>query len=132
VAKTVILIDDDQDDLDMVKETIMSIDNSIRCTSFVYPEEALRVVANELAFIPDYIFIDINMPMLSGDILLAEFRKLKKFESSVITMFSTSIPDDMSRKLKEAGANFTFQKPHKFEDYVALLQTIISLKPVKA
>jgi hypothetical protein len=48
VAKTIILIDDDQDDLDIMEETIKSIDDQILCISFIYPEEAIRVVSKEL------------------------------------------------------------------------------------
>ena len=126
MAKSVILIDDDQDDLDIMKETIKEIDESILCLSFIYPDEALRVVSNELIFIPNFIFIDINMPVVTGDKLLKEFRRLSILEKSIITMFSTSMPPSVSQALHEIGANHTFQKPSKVADYQVILSKILS------
>ena len=64
MPKTVILIDDDQDDLDIVKETIQTIDDTIHCICFVHPDEALRMITNAPSVIPDYIFSDVNMPKM--------------------------------------------------------------------
>ncbi|HYG01400.1 MAG TPA: response regulator [Chryseosolibacter sp.] len=125
MSKTVILIDDDQDDLDLMKETITKIDPAIFCISFIYPDEALRVVNRELAFIPDYIFIDINMRRLTGDKLLKEFRTNKALDNVVITMFSTSMPSTVSQALKDSGADFTFQKPSKVNEYPKVLSSIL-------
>lgn len=44
MARTVILIDDDQEDLDLMKQAIHTVDSSLLCLSFIYPEEALRVL----------------------------------------------------------------------------------------
>ena len=63
MAKTVLIIDDDQDDLDIMKQAIQSIDPDLFCLSFIYPEEALKIIlGDEFVVTPDYIFIDINMP----------------------------------------------------------------------
>jgi CheY-like chemotaxis protein len=126
VAKTVILIDDDQDDLDIMKETIQGIDSSLLCISFVYPDEALRVVSSELVFIPNFIFIDINMPIIPGDKLLREFRKNPALKNTSIVMFSTSMPAPVAQVLMERGANKTFQKPSKVADYKTILSSILS------
>ena len=126
VAKTVILIDDDQDDLEIMRETIRDIDRSILCTSFIYPDEALRVVTKELIFIPNYIFIDINMPVITGDKLLREFRKVESLNSSIITMFSTSIPQTVSQELMNMGASYTFEKPNNMSDFRKILTKVFS------
>ena len=122
---TVIIIDDDQDDLDIMNESIKAIDRSIACLTFKYPDEALKVVSQELVLAPDYMFIDINMPVITGDLLLKEFRKYPELDSAIITMFSTSIPATVTKLLKDSGANFTFQKPNRVEDYKAILSQII-------
>jgi CheY-like chemotaxis protein len=126
VAKTVILIDDDQDDLDLMRETIKEMDRSILCISFIYPEEALRVVTDELIFAPNYIFIDINMPVITGDKLLREFRKVLSLNSSVITMFSTSMPQPVSQALIDSGASYTFEKPNNISDLRKILTRVFS------
>lgn len=109
-----------------MKETIRSIDKKILCISFIYPDEALRVVTKELIFIPNFIFIDINMPMMTGDKVLREMRKNSLLDETIITMFSTSIPRAVSQALKEAGANYTFQKPNGMEDYSKVISSILT------
>ena len=123
MPKTAILIDDDQDDLELLKETIKGIDNTVLCRSFIYSEEALRVVSAKV-FTPNYIFIDINMPGLSGDKLLKRFRENNDLDDTVITILSTSIPETVSQSLKAAGANYTFQKPSKVKEYEAIIRQI--------
>lgn len=130
VPKTVIVIDDDQDDLDFIKESINRIDNSILCLCFVYPEEALRVTTNELIFIPDYIICDINMPRMPGDVILEKFRAIPALQDTVIAMFSTSIPLALSQKLLQAGADFTLLKPTRIEDYISMLGNVLTARRV--
>lgn len=126
MAKTIILIDDDQDDLDIMRGAIKQLDDSALCISFVYPEEAVRVVTNELIFIPNFVFIDINMPGLTGDKVLQEFRKNKMLNNAIITMFSTSLPSSVAEVLQKKGANFTFEKPTKAKDYYQVISDIFS------
>ena len=124
MARTVILIDDDQDDLDILKETLESIDPSLLCISFVSPVEAIRVVTEKLIVIPDYIITDINMPELMGDHCIKEFRNRKEFNTTVITVLSTGIDKDVTNKLKGIGANYAFQKPNSFEELKHLLLAV--------
>jgi len=127
VAKTVILIDDDQDDLDIITDSIRAIDPVIHCINFIYPEEALRFLSGELIFIPNFVFIDINMPGMNGDKVLRSLRKNKDLDATIITMFSTSIPPAVAQALELEGANHTFQKPNKITDYQKLLSKIIGV-----
>ena len=56
MPKTVVIIDDDSDDLEIMKEALSHVDSSLLCISFVYPDEAIRLLARELILLPDYIF----------------------------------------------------------------------------
>jgi len=128
MPKTVILIDDDQDDLDVLKEAIAEVDPSILSISFIYPVEAVRVICNELIALPDFIFTDINMPMMAGDECLRELRKNKQLNDTIITVLSTSIPKELSEKLKQMGADYTFQKPSNIGGYQEILKSIFEGK----
>jgi CheY-like chemotaxis protein len=124
LAKTVVLIDDDQDDLEILKETISSIDPSLHCISFIYPAEAIRVISSELVVIPDYVFTDINMPGMTGDECVKELRSMKEFDNTVITVLSTTMQNDVADQLRKIGANYTFQKPAKISAYNDILSRI--------
>ena len=124
MSKTVVLIDDDPDDLDLLTEAIKGIDTSIEPVSFHNPEEALKFLTEELVVAPHYIFIDINMPIILGDHILKHLRRLPEYDTVVITVFSTamSLPD--AQRYKTYGANYTFQKPVVFDHYNEILKTI--------
>lgn len=127
MSRTIIIIDDDQDDLEIMKLAIHNIDPGIFCLCFIYPEEALRVIlGKEFVVTPDFIFIDINMPGLSGDKCLKAIRANKTVEKSVITMYSTSMPDTVAEALKINGADHVFEKPVKLKGYSEILGRILS------
>ena len=121
---SILIIDDDQDDLDVIKEAIAEFDSSILSISFIYPREAVRVICNELIALPDYIFTDINMPLMAGDECLKQLRSNKLLNDTIITVLSTSIPVNFSMKLKEMGADYTFQKPPNIAGYKDILTTV--------
>ncbi len=124
MAKTVILIDDDEEDLEVMKEAINEIDNSILSVCYTNPAEAIHAILNELIFCPDYIFIDINMAPFTGDECLKQLRKFPGLGNTKIGMLSTSIPKSEVQALMDAGANFAFQKPDNFRDYRVLLKRV--------
>lgn len=126
MPRTVVIIDDDQDDLDLMERAIKTIDPSFFCITFIYPEEALKVIlGKEFLVSPDYIFIDINMPGLSGDKCLKRIRASKGVEDIVISMYSTSMPDTVAEALKTNGANHAFEKPVKLNGYFEILREIM-------
>lgn len=127
MARTVFIIDDDQDDLDIMKQAIMNVDESLLCLSFIYPEEALRVLlSKELVVYPDFIFIDINMPGITGDKCLKLIRSRKELDNIIITLYSTSMPDTVAEALKFLGANFVFEKPVRVKAYSHILENIVN------
>jgi CheY-like chemotaxis protein len=123
--RTAFLIDDDSDDLEFMRDALRRLDPSIQYMSFVYPEEAINLL-KELIVLPDYIFIDINMPKINGEDCLRLLRADQKFKTTPIILCSTSMPDDVSQKLLRAGANFTFAKPNTESGYNSLLEGVLS------
>ena len=126
MSRTVILIDDDQDDLDVLIDRIASVDATIRCISFQHPLEAMRAMLQDLIFFPDFIFTDINMPELRGDHLVGELRKNEDFDNTIITVLSTSINPKTAELLRELGANYVFEKPTRLKQYDTIFQQIFN------
>lgn len=124
MSKTIILIDDDQDDLEIMKEVVQLVQPTFTCISFIFPEEALTILCRKKILIPDFIFIDMNMPVTTGDKCLQEIRKHEEFDRAVITMFSTSMPDKIAANLLRQGANFALQKPSNMNDYHKIVRRI--------
>lgn len=126
MKNTVVLIDDDPDDIDLMKEAIAMVDSKLKCVSFIYPEEAMRSLLNAQELLPGYIFIDINMPRMSGDKCLEALRKQPHFDPVVISLYSTSMPPAVTEALKSAGASHTFEKPVRMSTYVDILKKIVA------
>jgi CheY-like chemotaxis protein len=125
MSKTIVIIDDDSDDLDIMKEALNQIDPSILCICFVYPEEAVRLLGKELVLLPDYIFVDVNMPKITGVECLYELRKIPEFMATPIIVYSTSMSEKVSDDILDMGATYTLQKPYSINDYVTALECII-------
>jgi CheY-like chemotaxis protein len=126
MSRTVILIDDDQDDLDILMERISAIYPSFRCMSFRYPLEAMRVMLQDLILVPDFIFTDINMPELRGDYLVRELRQNQDFDNTEITVLSTAMPLQSVERMKQLGADYAFPKPTQLSEYELILREIFS------
>jgi CheY-like chemotaxis protein len=125
MSKTVVLIDDDEDDLEFLKETLESIDASLCCICFSSPVEALQAISNRLIVVPHFVFTDINMPRMKGDEVVQELRKRQEYNETVIAVASTSMPDDVSENLKNMGANYTFKKPNSASVLQRMVKTVL-------
>lgn len=122
----IVLIDDDAEDIEFMKLAIHGLLPNAECQVFLYPDEAWKTIssmnANEL---PDHIFIDINMPGFTGDRLLKKIRKKSDLNEVKISLYSTSIPEEVSEALRAEGADFVFQKPTRIKDYLDTLKPIL-------
>lgn len=126
MSKTVVLIDDDPDDLDMMKETLEKVQPTTHCISFLYPDEAIRVITDELVVLPDIIIIDMNMPRKTGYECLVDLRRHEEFSDIPIIIYSTSISPELRNTLLKAGATHVFQKPVKYDGWIQVVQKVMN------
>ena len=124
--KKVILIDDDADEIDLMREAIVQFYGPVECFCFNDPEEALKSILTGIANPPDVIFIDINMPKLTGDMCLQVLRKELRLETVVIAMMSTTMEPENTLFLIRKGADFAFKKPYETEGYRQVVSTVLS------
>ncbi|HEU5148257.1 MAG TPA: response regulator, partial [Chryseosolibacter sp.] len=87
--KTCFLIDDDEDDRDIFELALQQLGQKFRCVTSESCQDALNSLKNG-DIDPDYIFLDLNMPLVSGRECLGEIRKLPKFESTPVVIYTTS------------------------------------------
>jgi len=72
---------------------------------------------------PDYIFLDIRMPLMDGKTVLTELRKNKKLRSVPVIMYSTTINPNEIGEYASLGAN---QFLNKFSDFQGLCDALRS------
>ncbi len=118
-------IDDDPDDLDFFFRAVKTINPLAKCLLAKNAKEALHILKDTL--LPDYIFLDIRMPMLDGKAVLAELRKNRRLRSVPVIMYSGSILNSEIEEYKNLGANQFLPKAANFQALVESLKQIIKL-----
>jgi CheY-like chemotaxis protein len=121
---SILYVDDDIDDQDIFCEAVRSINPKVACLVANDGHHALELL-NELLIMPDYIFLDLNMPMFNGLQLLQELRTSSKFADVQVIMYSTSTnPKDASECLKLGAIDFIV-KPSTFKEVYDKLRRVI-------
>ncbi len=128
MEKTILIVDDDIDDRELFGEALAEIDNTIHCIYAKHGYEALDILYQPDAVIPDYIFLDLNMPRLNGKECLALIKKTERFKVVPVIIFSTSKLDSDVEETRKLGATLFLTKPAKFSQLVDILTSIIAKK----
>lgn len=105
------LIDDDLDDQEIFCMAIKEIDERIECILASNAEQALKKLQPDPGFRPDFIFIDLNMPLMDGFECLQEIKKLDHLQHAEIFMYSTASESRMMKHSIELGAKDFIIKP---------------------
>ena len=119
----IMLIDDDYDDRLLFKETLKSTDPGITCITCKSGVEALKQLSLEKS-LPDVLFVDINMPEVSGWELAENLKKSEQLKEIPIIMYSTSAHQIDILKAGKIGATGYCTKPEEVRDLKELLEFI--------
>nr|WP_294933024.1 response regulator [uncultured Flavobacterium sp.] len=128
------LADDDSDDREFFADALSEIDLDVilkqEHDGMHLMDSLLTLSESEL---PDFIFLDINMPGKTGLECLQEIRNLSGGLKEVnIVMLSTSSDPENIRRASELGATFYAVKPSCFERLKSLLEEVLSMDLVGA
>jgi len=127
-APIIALVDDDKIFQLTASKTIKAANLTDKILQFENGEEALDFLkhhAGDSENLPDYIFLDINMPYVDGWMFLEDYAGLKINLSKTISIFmvSSSIdPRDMDRARKNSDIREYVIKPVTREMFIELLQ----------
>lgn len=120
-VKSILLIDDDRDDFDLVTEAINVIDPAISVSFLPRCEKTKKF--EKLHF--DFILLDINMPRHDGFEWLNGIRK--RGNQIPVVMYTNSSNTVHIKRAYEEGANLYFVKPDNFKTMVSCFQKLISM-----
>jgi CheY-like chemotaxis protein len=125
---TIFIADDDEDDKQLFIESVKEIDKDITCISASDGQEALRLLKDEHNPLPDYIFLDLRMPRISGRKCLEEIRKDKRLSQVPVFIYTTSRDVKDVTELKKNGAVHFISKPVNPSDIYYILSVILNEK----
>jgi CheY-like chemotaxis protein len=103
--------DDDLDDQHFFRKAITRIDESIELITANNGEEAICKLLQNSQRPPDFIFLDMNMPRMTGLECLCEIKKHEYFRHIPVIMYSTSFQEKDILESKQLGALDFFRKP---------------------
>jgi CheY-like chemotaxis protein len=122
---TILYADDDKDDRELLSEALEQIDPTISCITAHDGQEALTILENE-EVLPDYIFLDVNMPVMDGKKCLTELKKDKKLRNIPVVIYSTTTNTSEIRNLYELGASDFLNKANTFSELCVSLHMMIA------
>jgi CheY-like chemotaxis protein len=123
--KQILLIDDDRDDAELFKEALSELDASIGFEHYEDSKEGLRRLLERQSVLPDIIFLDINMPVVSGWQCLTEFKKSEHLKDIAVIMFTTSSQPRERELAQELGAEGFITKPSDYKTLKTMLSSVI-------
>ncbi|WP_456311597.1 response regulator [Pseudomonas shirazensis] len=126
------LADDDSDDREFFADAVLEIEPDVilkQVPDGMHLMDDLSALCD--SELPEFIFLDINMPGKSGLECLAEIRSSQGILKEVnIVMLSTSSDPAIIEKSMELGATFYAVKPSCFERLKSLLLEVLSMSLV--
>lgn len=119
-----LLVDDDEDDRELFQISLNEAEQKIDLVSQECGRAALEMLESG-ANIPDYIFLDLNMPQMSGREFLQEIKKNIHLSHIPVIIFSTSSDPRDIQETKELGAVAFITKPPRTSELTKILNKFI-------
>jgi CheY-like chemotaxis protein len=125
MSYTVFIADDDLDDVEIFCETVAEIDPTIRCIAASNGEEALKKLNHPFSPLPDFIFLDLNMPRLDGKKCLDEIKKSARLKQIPVIVYTTSKLETDIIEMKKLGAVYFITKPSRLSHLRSILTLVL-------
>ena len=122
------LLDDDQEEHLLFKEVAYDFSEIKSVLSFAKGKEMLDYLGGkDKNVIPDILFLDLNMPILSGLDCLIEIRKKEEYKNLPIVIYSTSSSEKDKEVTYRNGANLYVNKPIEFSDMKKIFMEVLKI-----
>ena len=120
----IMLIDDDEDDRELFQMALNDLDTSVGYTGVENCCDALTMLESKDVR-PDFIFLDLNMPQMSGRECLTNLKKSLQLSNIPVIIFSTSSDPLDIKETKDLGAIDFITKPPRTSELTAILKNFI-------
>jgi CheY-like chemotaxis protein len=113
VKVLILFVDDDEDDRDFFEyaasNTITNKD--LKVITLNDGQDLIKYLSDDSNVLPDILFMDINMPKMTGLECLKIIRGMDKCDNLPIVIYTTSSNDDDVDMARELGADLFVKKP---------------------
>ncbi len=124
--RIVLIVDDDEDDQSLFFDAVKEVDDTTLCISARDGQEALDLLKNKQTELPDFIFLDLNMPRVNGKQCLIEIKKQPGLDNIPVVIYSTSRRAEDVEEMKKLGAFQFLTKPALFSEICDVISNVFS------
>jgi len=124
----IFIIDDNEDFVLLFCQAVAKTHPECQCLSAENGYNALRQLKFMLPTVPDFIFVDVKMPIMNGHEIVSELKKTDMFSSVPIIMYSAGANPEDEMKAKENGAVAFYAKPENTEKIAALIKDVLNMR----
>jgi CheY-like chemotaxis protein len=121
---TLLYIDDDPEDKEFFQEAVRQLDPSIQCYTAKDGLEGMTAL-EEMMVRPDYIFVDMNMPVMNGRQFLLEIKQKIRVRSIPVVIYTTTAHPGDQETFQELGAFKVLVKPNSMQEIARLVNSVI-------
>lgn len=118
------LIDDDDDDRDIFALALKKAHGENKCIMAKNGIDAVKII-NEDDFTPTHIFVDLNMPLMSGKECLQALKKTRFARVPVIVYTTSSNAKDIE-ETQQLGATHYLVKPTSISNLSRILTNLFN------
>ncbi len=131
-GKLIIIVDDDLEDQGFLKKAITEVNDDCEIISANDGTELMDMLFcrndyKNKKIIPDFIILDLNMPLMDGYEVLKEIRNNTDLKHIPVYVLTTSEFEYDKIKAVAYGANAFFSKPFLYGDLVSISRRIFQL-----
>lgn len=122
----IFLGEDDIDDIEFFTDIISEISLDIKVSVAKNGVELMSLLEGEKEH-PDFIFLDLNMPIKTGFECLKEIRSNEKWKAIKIVILSTSSHQDQINEVYKMGADLYLKKPNSYSAFKDILSKCLQM-----
>ncbi len=123
----ILLADDDNEDRELFAEALEESGLDYNLKTFENGKQLVDYL-NDPEEIPNLLFLDLNMPLLSGLESLKIIRANTALDKMPVAIYSTSSSENDKNSTFESGANIYISKPSDFSQLKKMLKQVVLMR----
>jgi len=121
----ILLIDDDKDELTFFLDALKNVptNDGFKCT---YASSARQALEMMQFFVPDFVFVDYHMPVVTGLQFLSSLRDKPGIEKPKIYLYSIYTNEKITKAALEMGAAGALRKEYTIRAMSQVLAAVLT------